>query len=247
MELTFEEAFSGVTKEFTIVRNEKCSECKGTGAKKGTDPITCDECKGSGTITRVQNTIFGRTQVRTTCDKCRGSGKIIKETCTNCSGKTTVRKQAKLKVKIPAGIDDEQTVVLRDEGEPGKDGGPNGDIYIVIKIKKHLLYKREGQNVLCDIPITFTQATLGAEIEIPLVDGEKIKYKIPAGTQSDTSFIIKDKGFSRISNSNSKGNLVFTVKVQIPKRLSKEQKELLLKLAETMNEQPQIKKKGFFG
>jgi len=161
-------------------------------------------------------------------------------------GKGTVRKQAKIKIKIPAGIDNEQTIVLRNEGEPGERGGSKGDLYITIKIRKHSIYERKGDKVLCDIPITFTQATLGAELEIPMVDGSKEMYKIPEGTQSGTNFTIKNKGFKAV-NGSYQGDFVFTVQVQIPKRLTKEQREILLELAKTMNEQPPVKKKGIFG
>ena len=161
-------------------------------------------------------------------------------------GKGTVRKQAKIKIKIPAGIDNEQTIVLRNEGEPGERGGSKGDLYITVKIRKHSIYTRKGDKVLCDIPITFTQATLGSELEIPLVDGSKEKYTIPEGTQSGTSFTIKNKGF-RAVNGSYQGDFVFAVQVQIPKRLTKEQREILLELAKTMNEQPPVRKKGIFG
>ena len=161
-------------------------------------------------------------------------------------GKGTVRKQAKIKVKIPSGIDDNQTIVLRNEGEPGERGGLKGDLYIVVRIKRHSIYARKNDKVLCDIPITFTQATLGAELEIPMVDGSKEKYKIPEGTQSGTSFTIRNKGFKSV-NGNYQGDFVFTVQVQVPKRLSKEQREILIELAKTMNEQPPVKKKGIFG
>lgn len=162
------------------------------------------------------------------------------------SGKGTVRKQAKIKIKIPAGIDNEQTIVLRNEGEPGERGGSKGDLYIVVRIRKHSIYTRKGDKVYCDIPITFTQATLGAELEIPMVDGSKEKYIIPEGTQSGTSFTIRNKGFKAV-NGSYQGDFVFTVQVQIPKRLTKEQREILLELAKTMNEQPPVKKKGIFG
>lgn len=164
----------------------------------------------------------------------------------NVDGKGTVRKQAKIKVKIPAGIDDNQTIVLRNEGEPGERGGSKGDLYIVVRIRKHSIFTRKADKVLCDIPITFTQATLGAELEIPMVDGSKESYKIPEGTQTGTSFTIKNKGFKAV-NGSYQGDYVFTVQVQVPKRLSKEQRELLVELAKTMNEQPPVKKKGIFG
>lgn len=161
-------------------------------------------------------------------------------------GKGTVRKQAKIKIKIPAGIDDAQTIVLRNEGEPGERGGSKGDLYIVVRIKRHSIYSRKDDKVLCDIPITFTQATLGADLEIPMVDGSKEIYKIPEGTQTGTKFAIKNKGFKSVSG-NYQGDFIFTVQVQVPKRLSKEQRDLLIELAKTMNEQPPVKKKGIFG
>ena len=244
--LTFEEAYSGVEKEINITRNETCNKCSGTGAKPGTHPETCSVCGGKGTVTKMQTTLLGQMKVQTTCSNCHGTGKVIKEVCDDCLGKGTIRKQAKIKIKIPAGIDDGQTVVLRGEGEPGKNGGPKGDIYVTVKLKRHSIFTREGDNVYCEIPITFTQATLGADLEIPLVDGTKEIYKIPEGTQTGTKFTIRNKGFVHI-NSGSRGDLIFTVKVQVPKRLSKEQRELLVELAKTMNEQPPVKRRGIFG
>jgi len=181
-----------------------------------------------------------------TCNNCGGTGKIIKNPCSTCKGKGTVRKIAKIKVKIPEGIDEGQTIVLKNEGEPGKNGGPNGDLYIVVRVKKHSIYSRKAEHVLCDIPITFTTATLGGEITVPMVDGQKEKYRIPEGTATNTKFVIKNKGFKSI-NANWRGDFVFTVTVQVPKKLTAEQRELLVKLAKTMNEQPPIKKKGLFG
>ena len=246
MEITFEQAFSGVEKEIVITRDEECTHCHGTGAKPGTSPIKCPTCHGTGQVTQVQNTILGQMQTTRTCSACHGTGEIINEPCEYCHGKGTVRKQPKIKVKIPAGIDDNQTVVLRGEGEPGKKGGAKGDLYITVKVKNHSVFTRKGNNVLCEIPITITQASLGAELEIPMVDGSKEKYKIPEGTQTGSKFNIRNRGFRSI-NSNSIGDFIFTVIVQTPKRLSKEQRELLTQLAKTMNEQPPVKKRGLFG
>lgn len=246
MEITFEQAFSGVEKEIVITRDEECHSCHGTGAKPGTSPIKCPTCHGTGQVTQVQNTILGQMQTSRTCSSCHGTGEIINDPCEACHGKGKIRKQPKIKVKIPAGIDDNQTVVLRGEGEPGERGGQKGDLYITVKIKKHSIYTRKGNNVLCEIPITITQATLGAELEIPMVDGSKEKYKIPDGTQTGTKFTIRNKGFKAI-NSSSSGDFIFTVIVQTPKKLTKEQRELLVQLAKTMNEQPPVKKRGLFG
>ena len=246
MDITFEQSFLGVEKEIIITRDEECTHCHGSGAKPGTSPVKCPTCNGTGKVTGVQNTILGQMQTTRTCTACHGTGEIINEPCENCRGKGKVRKQPKIKVKIPAGIDDNQTVVLRGEGEPGEKGGQKGDLYITVKIKRHSIYTRKGSNVLCEVPITITQAALGAELEIPMVDGTKEKYKIPEATQTGSKFTIRNKGFKSI-NSTSYGDFIFTVTVQTPKRLSKEQRDLLVQLARTMNEQPPIKKRGLFG
>ena len=246
LEITFEEAFLGAQKEIVIYRYDTCNTCHGEKTKPGTHPETCTMCHGSGKIEQIVTTIFGQMKTAKACTACGGSGKIIKEPCPECKGKGKIKKQTKIKVTIPAGIDDGQTVVLRNEGEPGTQGGPKGDLYIVVHIKRHSIYTRKGDSVYCEIPITFTQATLGAELKIPMVDGSEEKYKIPDGTQTGTKFVIRNKGFKSV-NGSQRGDFVFTVTVQVPKRLTSEQKELLAKLAKTMNEQPPVKKRGFFG
>lgn len=246
IDISFEESFLGVEKEIIINRQETCSECNGTGAKKGTNPIKCPTCNGTGSVTTFQNTILGRVQTTRPCSECRGTGEIIKEPCENCHGKGTIRKSPKVKVKIPAGINDNQTVVLRGQGNPGIKGGPAGDLYITVMVRKSSIYKRDGNNVYCDIPVTITQATLGAELEIPMVDGTKEVYRIPDGTQTGTQFTIRAKGFKSL-NSTAQGNFIFRVVVQTPRRLTKEQRDLMVELAKTMNEQPPVKKRGLFG
>ena len=246
IEITFEESFLGTEKTVSINRNRECTKCHGTGAKDGSEPHTCSVCKGTGQIRQVVTTPFGQMATQKVCSNCGGEGKIIDDPCPNCRGKGYTRQTSKIKVKIPAGIGEGQTIVLRGEGEPGEKGGPKGDLYINIHVKKHDYYTRKADHVLCDIPITFTGATLGTEIEVPLVDGTKQKYTIPAGTQTGTKFVIKNKGFKAV-NGNYNGDFVFTVTVQVPKRLTQEQRELLTKLALTMNEQPPMKKKGIFG
>ncbi len=246
VEITFEESFLGIEKEIVITRSETCPSCGGNGARPGTVIDKCTMCNGTGQVRQVQNTILGQMQTTRTCSNCGGTGKVIKQPCDECKGKGKIRKQAKIKVKIPAGIDDNQTIVLRGEGEAGSRGGPRGDLYIVVKVRKSGIYTRSGNDILCTVPITFTQATLGANLEIPLVDGTKEIFKIPEGTQTGTKFTIKNKGFKSL-NSTNQGNFVFAVQVQVPKRLSKEQRDLLTELAKTMNEQPPIKKKNIFG
>ncbi len=244
--ITFEESYLGVEKEISLYRNEQCSTCGGSGAKKGTKPETCSVCNGKGRVTSVSQTILGNVQTQRTCSACKGTGKIIKEPCEDCKGKGIKSKQVKIKVKVPEGIDEGQTIVLKGEGESGKNGGPKGDLYIIIHVKKHNIFSRNADHVLCEIPITFTGATLGTEIEVPMVDGTKEKYKIPEGTQPGTQFVIKNKGFKSV-NGNWRGDFVFVVTVEVPKKLTHEQRVLLVELAKTMNEQPQIKKKGIFG
>ena len=246
MDITFEEAFLGVEKEILVTRPETCSMCNGTGAKPGTTVSKCSVCNGTGTVRQVQNTILGQMQTTRTCTNCHGTGEVIKEPCDNCKGKGTVRKQAKIRVKIPAGIDDNQTVVLRGEGEPGEKGGSKGDLYITVRVKKSNIFTRNGNTVMCEIPITITQATLGAKLKIPMVDGSTEEFEIPEGTQTGTQFTIRERGFKSI-NSSARGSFVFTVVVQTPKRLSKEQRTLLEQLATTMNEQPPVRKRGIFG
>lgn len=246
MSISFEESFTGVTKEFVINKNVKCNHCDGKGAKPGTKVETCNVCHGTGQV-RKNKTLGGFATFQTvdTCETCRGTGKVIKDPCDHCGGKGTIRQNVKEEVVIPAGIPDGQTLRLRKKGEPGLNGGENGDIYLNIRVKNSKVFTRNGYNVECTIPITITQATLGAELEIPTVTGEKEKFIIAEGTQTGTKFALRGKGFKRL-NSNATGDLLFTVEVKIPKRLTKQQRELFNELAKTMNEQPPVKKRGFW-
>lgn len=246
IDITFEESFLGVEKEIIVTRNETCTTCGGNGAKPGTVIDKCTVCNGTGQVRQIQNTILGQMQTTRTCGTCGGTGKVIKQPCDVCKGRGKIRKQAKIKIKIPAGIDDGQTIVLRGEGEAGSRGGAKGDLYILIRVKKHSIFTRNGNDVYCTVPITFTQATLGANLEIPMVDGSKETFQIPEGTQTATKFTIRGKGFKNV-NSTNQGNFVFQVQVQVPKHLTKEQRDILNELAKTMNEQPPIKKKNIFG
>ena len=247
VDISFEEAFTGTHKEIVINKNEKCDTCHGTGAKPGTSVQTCSVCHGTGKVKKNQSLAgFATIQTVVTCENCRGTGKVIPTPCETCKGKGTVRKQVKLNVEIPAGIDNDQTLVVQEKGEPGVNGGPYGDLYVTVRVKKSSIFTRNGDNVECTIPITITQATLGANIKIPTVTGEEEEFTIPDGTQSGTKFTLKNKGFKKI-HSNTSGDLIFTVQVQTPKRLTKEQRDLFIELAKTMNEQPPVKKRGIFG
>lgn len=247
VDVSFEESFTGTHKEIVINKNEKCDTCHGTGAKPGTSVQTCSVCHGTGKVKKNQSLAgFATIQTVVTCENCRGTGKVIPTPCETCKGKGTVRKQVTLNVEIPAGIDNDQTLVVQEKGEPGINGGPYGDLYVTVRVKKSSIFTRNGDNVECTIPITITQATLGANIKIPTVTGEEEEFTIPDGTQSGTKFTLKNKGFRKI-HSNSTGDLIFTVQVQTPKKLTREQRELFIELAKTMNEQPPVKKRGFFG
>ena len=246
LDVTFEESYLGVKKEITILRDEECPTCHGNKAKPGTKKTTCKACNGTGTVRQTVSTILGQMQTTRTCPECNGEGTIIEEKCPECRGKGTVRKTVKIQVTIPAGIDHGQTIVLKGEGEAGVKGGPRGDLYIVVSVRNHSVFKRQGNNVICEIPITFTQATLGANLEIPMVDGSKENYKIPEATQTGSKFVIRGKGFKAV-NSSITGDYIFVVTIQTPRKLTAEQRDLLTKLAKTMNEQPPVKKRGIFG
>mgnify|MGYP000957121226 CR=1 FL=1 len=244
IELTFEQAAFGVEKEITVMKMEKCSNCGGSGAKPGTSPTTCSACKGTGQIQYKHRTPFGQFVNVKTCDVCNGEGKIITSPCHVCHGKGTVRKSKKLRVNIPAGIDDGQTISLRGEGDPGIKGGPPGDLYITINVKPHPLFQRQGNDVICEVPITFVQAALGAELEVPTLDG-KVKYTIPEGTQSSTVFRLKGKGIPNIRG-YGRGDQYVKVIVEVPKNLSEQQKELLRQFAELDGNDTYEQRKGFF-
>ena len=242
LELTFEEAAFGCEKEVATQRIENCAACDGSGSSDGVIE-TCSHCGGRGQVRSVQNFMGMQMQSTTTCPQCSGRGTIIKNPCTTCKGKGKVRKTNRVKVKIPAGVDAGQSVRVRGEGNVGANGGVNGDLLVEIYIKRHAIFSREDFDVLCEVPITFTQAALGAEIEIPTIDG-KVKYEIPEGTQTGKEFVLRDKGIPEVGNPRRRGNHRFTVVVETPTKLSKEQKELLRQLDATLdkNETPKIKK-----
>ena len=244
MEISFEEAAFGTEKEITINRNETCTVCKGSGAKEGTSPTTCKHCGGKGQVQYNQSTPFGQFVNVKTCDICRGEGKIITDPCTSCNGRGKVRKTVKRKVSVPAGIDDGQTLSLRGEGDSGSKGGPSGDLYITIIVRPHAIFKRQGNDVVCEMPITFTQAALGAELEVPTLDG-RVKYDIQEGTQTGTIFRLRGKGIPYLRG-NGRGDQYVKVEIDVPKKLNEKQKELLREFAEISGDEACEKRKSFF-
>ena len=232
--LTFEEAAFGCRKEFKFQRSAVCDACAGTGAKPGTQPQTCPTCHGSGQQRVTMNSPFGQVQTMRTCPTCGGKGKIIHQPCKSCGGAGSVRRQRKLTVSIPAGIDNGQAVSLRGQGGAGKNGGPAGDLLISVTVRPHEFFKRDGTSVYLEHPVTFLQATLGAELEIPTIDG-KVKWSLPAGTQPGTTFRLRGKGIPSV-NGRGRGDQYVTVNVQVPTGLTHEQKEALRAYGEAMGE-----------
>ncbi len=245
IEITFEEAAFGVTKEIIINRDEQCDVCNGTGAKPGTSAETCKVCGGRGTVTTMQNTILGSFQSSRTCDNCGGTGKVISSPCTECKGRGTVKKQRKIKVSIPAGIDNGQMISLNGEGEPGLRGGGPGNLYITVSVKKHSIFTRKGDSIFCDVHVTFPEAALGAVIDVPTLNGNE-KFDLPEGTQTGSIFTLRGKGIKNV-NGRGIGDLYFTVVVDVPKKLSSEQRELIKKFADVSGENFETgRKRRFF-
>ena len=240
LELTFEEAAFGCEKEVSSQRIENCSACSGSGSADGVIE-TCSQCGGRGQVRTVQNFMGMQMQSTTTCPACSGRGKIIKTPCNTCKGKGKVRRTHKVKVKIPAGVDAGQSIRVRSEGCVGSNGGPNGDLLVEVYIKRHPIFTREDRDVLCEVPISFAQAALGAKIQVPTLDG-KVEYEIPEGTQTGREFVLREKGIPEVNNPRRRGSHRFTVVVETPTKLTREQKELLRQLEGNMEETPKRKK-----
>lgn len=229
MTITFEEAVFGKEVDIQIPREEECDTCHGSGAKPGTSPEQCPHCHGTGQISSEQTTPFGRIVNRRVCYHCNGTGQYIRQKCTTCRGTGRVKKHKKIHIKIPAGINDGQQLRVPGQGEPGINGGPPGDLYISFTVKPHDFFERDGDDIYCVIPITFVQAALGDEIEVPTLYG-KVKLKIPAGTQSGTKFRLRGKGVKNVRGSGT-GDQHITVKVVTPTKLTEKQKQLLREFA----------------
>ena len=242
--ISFEEAAFGCEKAVTVERMEQCGTCSGSGCAAGTTPEVCPDCHGTGTVQVRRQTPMGVFATSSPCTRCGGKGRIIHQPCKDCHGTGSVRKRKTIQATIPAGIDNGQTISIRGQGHAGVNGGPAGDLLITITVRPHELFRREGTSVLCEAPITFAQAVLGAELEIPTIDG-KVKYTLPEGTQSGTTFRLKGKGIPSI-NGHGRGDQYVTVYIETPRNLNKEQKEALKKFAETMGDNNYEERKKFF-
>ena len=242
--ISFEEAAFGCEKAVTVERYETCDTCHGNGCAPGTSPEVCPDCHGTGTVQVRRQTPMGVFATSSPCPKCGGKGRIIHQPCKDCRGSGMVRKKKTIQASIPAGIDNGQTISIRGQGNAGKNGGPAGDLLITITVRPHELFRREGTSVLCEAPITFTQAVLGAELEIPTIDG-KVKYELPEGTQSGTTFRLKGKGIPAL-NGRGRGDQYVTVYIETPRNLNKEQKEALKKFAESMGDSNYEARPKFF-
>ncbi len=243
VKVTFEEAAKGATREVPLTRSENCPDCGGSGAKAGTGRITCSHCGGSGQVSSTQTTPFGQFQTVKACPRCGGRGSVVETPCPTCSGNGRVRKQRKIKINIPAGVDNDSRLRMSGEGEGGFNGGPSGDLYIFITVEPHKYFRRNGDDILCDLPITMLQAALGDEVEVETLDG-KVKLTIPEGTQSGTSFRLRGRGFPKLRG-YGKGDQNVKVSVITPSGLTAEQKDLLRQFAQAgSGKKPDNKGKG---
>jgi len=241
--ISFEEAAKGCKKTVKVTKIDNCTECGGSGCEKGSEAKTCPVCHGSGQVTSVQRTPFGQMQTQSVCNNCHGRGKVIDKPCHTCAGKGRIRHTVEQNVEIPAGIDDGQVISMRGAGDAGANGGPSGDLRINVSVRPHPIFERDGYDVYCEIPITFTQAALGAEIVVPTLDG-KVKLNIHEGTQPGNEFKLKGKGIQRL-NYSGKGDQYVRIVVEIPKDLSKVQKEKLKEFEDISDEKNYKKQKTF--
>lgn len=253
--ITFEEACFGTEKELDLPLQDECESCHGTGAKAGTTPETCSKCGGKGQVVFTQQSLFGMVRNVQTCPDCRGTGKIIREKCPDCHGSGYITRKRKISVTVPAGIDNGQSIRIREKGDPGVNGGPRGDLLVEVAVSRHPIFQRQGIDIYSSAPITFAQAALGGDVRIKTVDGE-VEYTVKPGTQTDTRIRLRGKGVPSLRNKSIRGDQYVTLVVQVPTRMNGEQKELLKKFDEAMYRKPEEKeevdettekKKGRFG
>ena len=245
MKLSFMEAAFGVERDITITKEDKCTVCGGSGAQPGTSPETCPTCKGSGTITKQQQTLFGMTMVQQGCPACGGRGTVIRTPCTACNGKGRKNIRKTIHVKVPAGYDNGEMMIISGEGEPGKNGGGYGDLYIQFVVGKHDVFTREGYNTYCEVPISLAQATLGANIEVPTIDGP-VSYTVKEGTQPGDTTILRGKGITNKNRPSMRGDQMVRFVIEIPTRLTDEQKRKLVDFDSSLTDRNYSKKTGFF-
>lgn len=246
LSIDFEEAAFGCKKTIEFSHTEKCEKCHGVGAENASDAETCSQCGGRGTVTVMRNIGFGSMQSTQTCPRCNGKGRIIKNPCSACKGKGAVKKQKKLEVNIPAGIDNGQQIQLKGQGNAGTGGGGAGNLYVNISVRPHKIFERNGTLVYMELPVTFVDATLGAKISVPTIEGGTAEFSIPEGTQSGTVFSLRGKGIPFINNPQTRGDMRVTVTVEIPKGLNSKQKELLRQFGEATDGKNYAKRKSFF-
>lgn len=244
LDLTFDEAIHGCEKSVKVYRTEKCSSCNGTGASDPSKIKECPHCHGSGVVTMTQNTIFGRQTVRTKCSECGGTGKVITDKCKTCHGNGTIKKERVIPVNVPAGVDDGQTITYYNEGEVGINGGQNGRLVLVIKVKPHELFVRDGNDLYIKVPVTFGELANGGKITLPTTNDKNITLNIPAGTQSGTKFRVKGYGVKYLKK-ELYGDMYVTVEVDTPQKLNKEQAKLLKAFEDSLTEKQTAKKKSF--
>ena len=244
--ITFEEAVFGCEKELDVVLKDPCPKCNGTGAKPGTSPETCPKCGGKGQVVYTQQSFFGTVQNVQTCPDCQGTGKIIKEKCPDCGGTGYVASKKKISVSIPAGIDNGQSVRIREKGEPGVNGGPRGDLIVEVQVTRHPIFQRQDMNIFSTAPITFAQAALGGDVKISTVDGD-VLYTVKPGTQTDTKIRLKGKGVPSLRNSNVRGDHYVTLVVQTPTKLNEKAKEALRAFDEACGNRPAAEAKAADG
>lgn len=243
--ITFQEAVFGCEKELELTLKDTCTKCNGTGAKPGTSPETCSKCHGTGQVTYTQQSMFGMVRNVTVCPDCQGTGKIIREKCPDCRGTGFTSSRKKIQVSIPAGIDDGQSIRIRDKGEPGTNGGPRGDLLVEVRVARHPVFAREDMNIFSSASISFAQAALGGKIRIPTVDGD-VEYEVKPGTQPNTRIRLKGKGVPSLRNKNIRGDHYVTLTLQVPTNLSNESKEALRKFDETLGGNGTAPKKKSF-